>query len=77
MMNSISIALTGLDSATRRLNTSASNIANLQTPGANVDLTREIVNLKLSEIEYKANLVTLQTAQDTTKELLRLFDKKV
>lgn len=75
MINSISIALTGLDSATRRLNTSASNIANLQN--GDVDLTREIVNLKLSEIEYKANLVTLQTAQDTTKELLRLFDRKV
>lgn len=33
-MNAINIALTGLESATQRLNTSASNIANLQTSGS-------------------------------------------
>ncbi len=34
MMNSISIALTGLESATKRLSASASNIANFQTTGS-------------------------------------------
>ena len=34
MINTISIALTGLDSASKKLNASASNIANLQTVGS-------------------------------------------
>ena len=34
MVSSISIALTGLDAASKRLNASASNIANLQTTGS-------------------------------------------
>jgi flagellar basal-body rod protein FlgC len=34
MMSAINIALTGLESATRRLNASAANIANLQTAGS-------------------------------------------
>lgn len=34
MVSAINIALTGLDSATKRLNASAANIANLQTAGS-------------------------------------------
>lgn len=137
MISSISIALTGLDSATKRLQASASNIANLQTVGSleeggqapytplvtqqtamtdtngnglgvrtgyapkspafipaydpdspfanaegvigvpNVDLAEEAVNLILAKTTYKANIATIKAAQETTDELLRLFDKKV
>lgn len=42
----------------------------------NVDLAEEIVNVNLAEITFKANLKTLQTAQDLDKELLRIIDEK-
>ncbi len=127
------IALTGLNSASMRLNASAANIANFMTSGSlepggqspyiprdavakaqgetggvqteiinrdpaftpaydpnspfandqgyigvpNVDLATEIVNMKLAEISYKANLKTIQTSRDMFGELLRSFDKKI
>lgn len=43
----------------------------------NVDLAEEIVNLKTAEISYKANLKTIQTAQDMSDELLNILDEKV
>lgn len=136
MIKAINIALTGLTGASKKLEASASNIANLQTIGSlsdpdnapytplgttqtalsdgqgnpqgvrsdfvprdnpfvpaydpdspfadtegivgvpNVDLATEAVNLNLAEIQYKANLKTIQTASDLTKELLRVFDRK-
>ncbi len=42
----------------------------------NVDLTTEVVNLKLAEIAYKANLTALRVSQDLTEELLTRFDFK-
>jgi flagellar basal-body rod protein FlgC len=42
----------------------------------NVDLTEEVVNLKLAEISYKASIKALQVAQDMAKETTRIFDKK-
>lgn len=42
----------------------------------NVDLAEEVVNVNLAEITFKANLKTLQTAQDLDKELLRILDEK-
>lgn len=127
------IALTGLNSASMRLNASAANIANFMTSGSlepggqspyiprdavakaqgetggvqteiinrdpaftpaydpnspfandqgyigvpNVDLATEIVNMKLAEISYKANLKTIQTSRDMFGELLKSFDKKI
>ena len=130
MINAIGIALTGLNSASLRLNASASNIANLNTVGSltdpdnapytpittqsealgevggvktefipktpafvpafdadspfadengiigvpNVDLAEEIVNLKIAEISYKANLKTIDVAGELFDELLDTFD---
>lgn len=42
----------------------------------NVDLAEEAVNLKLAEIAYKANVSTLNAAQEMTDALLSTFDKK-
>lgn len=125
MTNAISIALSGLNSATLRLNASASNIANAFTSGSveegeqapytpldttsktgavggvqtqivprdnpfaaayapnspfanedgiigvpNVDLAEEIVNMKLAEISYKANLNTIKVSGELFDELL-------
>lgn len=41
----------------------------------NVDLSEEIVNLKLAEVSYKANIASLKTAQEMSEELGRLLDK--
>lgn len=136
MIGAINIALTGLGAATKQLNASASNIANLQTVGSiedggqapytplrtqntsinddngngqgvagtyvaknpafvpaydpdspfanadgiigvpNVDLAEEAVNINIAEIQYKANLKTIQAASDLSKELFRALDKK-
>lgn len=132
MINAIGIALTGLNSASLRLNASASNIANAGTVGSltneanlpytprtteskalgnggvstqitdrspafvpaydadspfadengligtpNVDYASEIINMKLAETSYKANLKTISASTEMFEELLDTFDKKV
>lgn len=132
MTNAIGIALSGLNSATTRLNASASNIANALTSGSledggqapytpletvqssqegggvsakvtprqpayskaydpdspfansegyigvpNVDMASEIVNMKLAEHSYKANIGTLKVSKEMFESLLSAFDKKV
>ena len=78
MINAISSALSGLNAATQKVNNAANNIANLTTDdGVERDLASDIVNLKIGEIEYKANVATLETAQELSDELGRLFDEEV
>lgn len=43
----------------------------------NVNLAEDIVKMKLAEIEYKANIGTIKTAEEMNDELLSLFDEKV
>ncbi len=100
MITSIGIALTGLNSATLRLNASASNIANVSTNTDEsnaghaplttnqpftptfdtnspfTDLASDIVNMKLAEISYKANLNTIKVAGNMFDELLNATDNK-
>lgn len=40
----------------------------------NVSLEEEIVNLKIAELTYNANIATIKTAEDMSRELLSLFD---
>ncbi len=96
MINSIGIALTGLNSATMQLNASASNIANLNlnagnnvqseaqaspitTPSSaieaqNTSLAEDIINMKMAEISYKANINTIKVAGSMFDELLGVFE---
>ena len=77
MIDAIGIGLSGLQKATQRVESAASNIANLQTPrddGVTVELSEEAVNLLLAETEYKANLATIKTADEMSDELLDIFD---
>lgn len=133
MISAIGIALTGLQSASTRLNASTSNIANFGTTGSltdpdnapytpltteskaidvpggvqtniipranpytpaydpdspyadangiigtpNVDFAEEIVNIKLAELSYKANLKTIETVGQLFDELIdTVSDKK-
>lgn len=133
MTNAIGIALSGLNSASTRLNASAANIANAFTSGSleeggqapytprdtvssaqgetggvqtqiisrdpafspayspespfaneegyigvpNVDLATEIVNMKLAEISYKANIGSIKVADEMLDALMTAFDKRV
>ncbi len=79
MINAIGIALGGLAAATKRVEDSAVKIANVQTPGIgeNVDLAQELVNLKIGETVFKANLATIKTADAMSDELFHIFDEKV
>jgi len=133
MTNAIGIALTGLNAASKRVEASASNIANATTAGSltdlanppytpvtvqsraqgetggvlsdivprnnpistayapnspfadenglagvpNVDYAEEIVNLKLAEISYKANINTITIQNELYDSLLNAVDKKV
>ena len=103
MITSIGIALTGLNSASLRLNASASNITNVSTANSltdqnnapyaplttnqpftpifdsdspSTDLASDIINMKLAEISYKANLSTIKVAGRMFDELLNATDNK-
>ena len=77
MIGAISTAVSGLLTASKKADGAATNIANASTPGFEVDLTQEAVNLKVAELSYKANIGVLKTAEEMSKELGRIFDEKV
>lgn len=77
MIGAISSALSGLYTASKKAEDVATNVANVSTPGYEVDLASEAVDLKIAEIGYKANLSVLKVADDMADELGRLFDKTV
>ncbi|MGB4108084.1 MAG: hypothetical protein WBK55_09880 [Alphaproteobacteria bacterium] len=74
MINAIGIALQGLGFATKQVAESANKIAN---PQEGAELAEEIVKMKIAEVSYKANLMTIKVAEEMEKELLRTFDEKV
>lgn len=73
-MNAIGSALQGLEFATKQVTESANKIAN---PQEGADMAEEIVNMKIGEANYKANLATLRTAEEMSDELLHIFDERV
>ena len=132
MVDAISTALSGLQAASKQVEASASNIANITTAGSldpdsglsapyeaqitvqesleqggvksqiipknpgiverfapsspfvneegligapNVNLTEEIVTLKLAETAYKANITTLKAVSEINDALLNIFDE--
>ncbi len=74
MINAIGIALQGLGLATRQVEESAAKIAN---PQEGVEIAEELVNMKVAETVYKANLATIRTADEMSEELLHIFDERV
>jgi flagellar basal body rod protein FlgC len=76
MVSAISIALTGMESATRRLESSAAKIANMGTSG-DVNFAEEAVNMMIAKTSYKANIAVLMAQEEMDDALGRAFDKKV
>ena len=74
MISAINNALQGLQTASKQVEQSSANIA--KGPSTE-NLIEDIVDIKVAEVSYKANLKTLQVADDLTEELLKTFDKTV
>jgi len=77
MIGALSTALSGLLSASQRIDGAARNIANIgDGSGANT-LPRDIIDIKLGEAEYKANLAVIKRTGEMQDQLLKAFDEKV
>jgi flagellar hook-associated protein FlgK len=74
MISAINNALLGLQNASKQVEQGAANIASDSNPD---NLIQDIVDIKVAETSYKANLKVLQVADDLTKELLNTFDETV
>ena len=62
-------ALSGLSNASRRLQNSANNIANI-SKGSNVDVTEEIVDQIVSEAAIQANVNVIKTNDEPLGTIL-------
>ena len=62
-------ALSGLSNASRRLQNSANNIANI-SKGSNVDVTEEIVDQIVSKAAIQANVDVIKTNDETLGTIL-------
>lgn len=74
MINAIHSVLSGLNLASQKVAGAANNIAD---PAKQDGLARDIVDLKLGELSYKANVKALEVVEETSEELLRIFDEEV
>ena len=69
-MNSVTaISLAGLHAAAARLEASAQRVAS----NRDSDLAAELVEQKMAEHAFKANLITLRTANQMTKAMLDIL----
>ncbi len=83
MIEAIGIGLSGLQKATQDVENAANNIITLTTPqntasddkAVILNLSEEAINLLRAETEFKANLVTIKTAEELSDELLDIFDE--
>ncbi len=74
MINAITSALSGLTGASSKLEQSAENIAKNASDGRVIE---DIVDIKVAEVAYKANIEVLRTANELTQELIDSFDETV
>ncbi len=82
MVNTVlSTAFFGLQDAVQRVDKVARNIAGTDSPDKSgiggAVMPQDIVDLKLGETAYKANLAVIETANGMQDALLKTFDKKV
>ena len=73
MSDGIASSLNGLNGAQDRLQRAAKNIADAGKPNNKTDLANEIVQSKISEIEFSANAKVLKAQLDTQKKLLDIL----
>ena len=81
MIDAVSSSLSGLNNASRRLETSAQRIASASSvtkaspsaQGGEVNLTEEVVNSKLAEVNYSANAKMIRAELDNEKKILDIL----
>ena len=71
-MDVTAAAKTGMASAMRRFEESAQRTANMDAPGAQVDLAAEIAEQIAAKVNFRANLMVLRTADEMIGESLDL-----
>ena len=74
MLNAITSALSGLNTATKRVENAAQNIA---ISPSQENLIEDVVDIKVAETAYKANVAVLKVADELNEELLSTFDRLV
>lgn len=75
MIGAINSALSGLQNASKQVEQSAQNIAEGPSSGSN--LIEDVVDIRVAETAFRANVQTIQVAQELSDELLRIFDERV
>jgi len=66
-IGAIPTALSGLNRATEKVNSAASNIASVEVKA------EDLVDLKVAETSFKANAAVVRTAADMDKRLLDIL----
>ncbi len=74
MLNAITSALSGLNTATKQVENAAQSIA---SDSSQDNLIEDIVDIKVAETAYKANVAVLKVADELNEELLNSFDRLV
>ncbi len=74
MINAITSALSGLSTASKQVEVRAENIAN---PTSQSEIIEDVVDIKVAETSYKANLEVLKVVNELSDELISTFDETV
>ncbi len=79
MIGTLSTAISGLFSAAQKINSAAKNVANIGDgiTDEGASLPRDIVDIKIGTIEYKANLAIIKATEEMSNELLKTFDETI
>lgn len=67
-------ALSGLQKSSLNVAKAADNIAN---PQRGTEVTKDIIDIKINENDFKANATVLKTAKEMQETLLRAVDIRV
>lgn len=68
----MSISVAGMQTQSQRLNTAANNIANVSTPGYDVDPASEMIDVMTAEQGFAANAAVFETGADMWDLLLTI-----
>lgn len=74
MIDAITSALSGLNKSSAQIEKSAENIASNGSPDRIIE---DIIDIKVAETSYKANMAVIKVADELSEELLNSFDRKV
>lgn len=74
MVDAINTAIGGIQNASRNIAKAANNIADPSQQDRQIE---DIVDIKVNEAAFKANVAVVKAVDETQDELLKLFDKEV